>query len=136
MSRVPYTSVVGSLMYAMLCTGPNICFTVALFSRCQFNPGPAHWKAVQRIMRYLKGTSDYALCYQSNDLHLKGQTDADYGVDLDDRKSTLGYVFLLSNGAISWSNKKQSFAALVMMKAEFVALSTIAQEVVLKSSNG
>jgi len=55
---------------------------------------------------------------------------------LDDRKSTLGYVFLLSNGAISWSNKKQSFAALVMMKAEFVALSTIAQEVVLKSSNG
>jgi len=69
------------------------------------------------MIRYLKGTSDYALCYQGNSMHLKGHTDADYGGDLDDRKSTSGYVFLLSIGAISWSSKKQSCAALSTMEA-------------------
>ena len=84
MSRVPYTSALGSLMYAMLCTIPDICFAVGLVSRYQSDAGPTHWKAVKRIMRYLNGTSDYTLCYQGNDLHLKGYTDADYGGDLDD----------------------------------------------------
>ena len=64
MSRVPYASVVGSLMYAMMCTRPDICFDVGHFSRCQSNPGREHWKAVKRIMRYLKGTMDYCLVYQ------------------------------------------------------------------------
>ena len=63
MSNVPYSSAVGSLMYAMLCTRPDICFAVGLVSRYQSNPGREHWKAVKRILRYLKGTMDYHLCY-------------------------------------------------------------------------
>ena len=53
MARVPYANAIGNLMYAMLCTRPDICFAVGLVSRFQNNPGPAHWKAVKRILRYL-----------------------------------------------------------------------------------
>ena len=128
MKKVPYTSAVGSLMYAMMCTRPDICFAVGMVSRYQSNPGPAHWKAVKRILRYLKGTAHYSLCYEGNDLQLKGYTDADWGGDLDERKSTSGYIFLLNNGAISWSSKKQSCIALSTMEAEFVAFSAAVQE--------
>ena len=101
MKRVPYSSAVGSLMYAMLCTRPDICYAVGLVSRYQSNPGQTHWKAVKRILRYLRGTADYKLCYQGSDLQLVGYSDADWGGDLDERKSISGYVFLLNNGTIS-----------------------------------
>ena len=84
-----------------MCTRPDICFVVGMVSIYQSNLGQTHWKAVKRILQYLKGTADYSLCYQGNDLHLVGYTDADWGGDLDERKSTSGYVFLLNNGAIS-----------------------------------
>ena len=64
MSRVPYASVVGSLMYAMMCTRPDICYAVGLVSRYQSNPGQKHWMTVKRILRYLKGILNYMLCYQ------------------------------------------------------------------------
>ena len=70
---------------------------------------------------------DYRLCYQGQDLQLKGYTDADWGGDLDERKSTSYYVFLLGNGAITWCSKKQTCIALSTMEAEFVAFSAIAQ---------
>jgi len=64
MSNVPYASAVGSLMYTMLCTRPDICFVVGLMSRYQSNPGQAHWQAVKRVERYLRGTANLVLCYQ------------------------------------------------------------------------
>lgn len=130
MEKVPYSSVVGSLMYAMMCTRPNICYAVGLVSRFQSNPGKRHWMAVKRILRYLKGTMDYSLCYQGSDLRLTGYTYADWGGDLDVRKSTSGYAFLLCNGAITWSSKKQSCTALSTMEAEFIACSSSVQEAV------
>ena len=63
MARVPYASVVGSLMYAMLCTRPNICFAIGMVSHYQSNLGPVHWQVVKRIFQYLCGTSDLILCY-------------------------------------------------------------------------
>ena len=68
MEKVPYASVVGSLMYAMLCTRPDIFYVVGMVSRYQSNPGEAHWKVVKRILRYLKGMMNYRLCYQGQDL--------------------------------------------------------------------
>ena len=101
MNNVPYASAVGSLMYAMLCTRPDICYVVGLVSRYQSNPGEAHWKAVKRILRYLKGTMDYSLCYQGKDLLLREYTDVDWAGGVDQRKSTYGFVFLSGNSAIS-----------------------------------
>ena len=64
MSHVPYASVVGSLMYAMVCTRPDISHAVRVLTRFMSKPGKEHWTAVKRVFRYLRGTSDYGLCYQ------------------------------------------------------------------------
>jgi hypothetical protein len=130
MSKVPYASTIGSLMYAMLCTRPDICFAVSMVSRYQSNPGPAHWRAVKRILRYLRGTIDHALCYHGGDLRLIGYSDADWASDKDERKSTSGYAFILGGGAVSWCSKKQSCIALSTMESEYVACSTAVQEAV------
>ena len=64
MSCVPYASAVGSLMYAMLCTRQNISHAVGVLRRFMSNPGKEHWTSVKRVFGYLRGTSDYGLCYQ------------------------------------------------------------------------
>ena len=73
------------------------------------------------ILGYLKGNVDYYLCYQGGDLQLIGYTDTDWGGDLRDHKSTLGYVFLLNCGVISWSSKKQTCTTLSTMEAKYAA---------------
>jgi len=77
MARVSYSNTVGSLMYAMMCPRPYICHAVGLVSQFQANPNFAHWKAVKRIFKYLKGIADYMLRYQAQDLHIVGYSDAD-----------------------------------------------------------
>jgi len=66
MSKVPYSSVVGSLMYAMVCTKPDLDYAVSMVSRFLNQPQKEHWKAVKRIFRYLKGTTNVGLIYGSN----------------------------------------------------------------------
>ena len=82
MSRVPYASAVGSLMFAMICTRPDIAHAVGVVSRYMANPGREHWNAVKRILRYIKGTSDVALCYGGLDFIVRGYVDSDYAGDL------------------------------------------------------
>ena len=72
MRRFPYALAVGSLMYAMLCTRPDICYAVGVVSRYQSNSGPAHWIAVKHILKYLRRTKDYMLVYSSSNLNLLG----------------------------------------------------------------
>ena len=109
---------------------PDICYVVRLVSIFQSNPGPKHWMVVNRILRYLKGISNYVLCYQGKDLCLVGYTNADWGSDLDQCKLTYGYAFLLNDCAISWSSKKQPCIDLSTMEAEYVACSLAIQEAV------
>jgi len=82
MSRVPYASVFGSLMYAMVYTRPDIAHAVGVLSRFMLKPGKEHWIVVKRVFRYLHGTSDYGLCYQGRPgldrvLDIRGFVDAD-----------------------------------------------------------
>ena len=100
MSHVPHASVVGSLMYVMVCTRPDIAHEVGVLSRFMSNPGKEHWIAVKQVFRYLRGTSDYGLCYQGRPglervLEIHGFVDANWAGDLDQRRSTSGYVFSL-----------------------------------------
>jgi len=76
MARVPYSNIVGSLMYDMMFTRPNICHAVGFVSQFQENPDFAHLKVVKQVFRYLKRTTDYMLCYQASDLRLVGYNDA------------------------------------------------------------
>lgn len=117
---VPYAQVVGSLMYLMMCTRPDIRFPIDLVSRYQSNPGWPHWQAVKRIFRYLKGTKGLKLTFQADDLSLQGYSDVDFVGCKDDNKSTSGYVFLFGGGALAWSYKKQSCVAQHTQEAEYI----------------
>ena len=64
MKNIPYTSAIGSLMYAQVCTIPNIAFVVGVLGRYQSNPVIDHWRAAKKVMRYLQGTKDYMLMYR------------------------------------------------------------------------
>ncbi|KAK4838721.1 hypothetical protein QYF36_015896 [Acer negundo] len=130
MSRVPYASAVGSLMYAMLCTRPNICFVVGIVSRFQSKPCPDHWTAVKHIFKYLKRTRDNMLVYSGGDLVPVGYTDSDFQSDSDSRKSTSGAVFTIGGGAVIWRSIKQSCIADSTMEAEYVAACEAAKEAV------
>jgi hypothetical protein len=130
MRRVPYASAVGSLMYAMLCTRPDICYAVGVVSRYQSNPGPEHWIAVKHILKYLKRTRGHMLVYSGDDLNLLGYTDSDFQGDRDSRKSTSGSVFTLGGGAVVWRSIKQSSIADSTMEAEYIAASEAAKEAV------
>ncbi|GJR43097.1 kinase-like domain, phloem protein 2-like protein [Tanacetum coccineum] len=98
MSRIPYASAVGSLMYVMVCTRPDIAHAMSVVSRYMVHPGKEHWNAVKCIFRYLKGTCDVGLIYGSEREYLvAGYLDSNYAMDLDARRSLTGYVLTIGN---------------------------------------
>ncbi|KAL4376734.1 hypothetical protein GQ457_02G021410 [Hibiscus cannabinus] len=122
MKNIPYASVVGSLMYAQVCTRPDIAFAVGMLGRYQSNPGIDHWRAAKKVLRYLKGTKEYMLTYKRSDhLEVIGYSDSDFAGCVDSRKSTSGYIFMFASGAISWRSVKQTLTATSTMEAEFVS---------------
>ena len=134
MARVPYASAVGSLMYAMVCTRPDIAYAVGVVSRFMANPGKEHWEAVKWILRYLRGTKDMALCYDGSDIRLQGYVDSDLAGDIDSRKSTTGYAFTLGSAAVSWVSRLQKIVTISTTEAEYVAATEACKELVwLKS---
>ena len=102
MQKIPYALAVGSLIYAQTCTRLDISFVVGMLGRYQSNPGMEHKKAAKKVMRYLQGIKDYILTYRRSDqLEVIGYSDSDFADCQDSRKSTSGFVFLLTSGAIS-----------------------------------
>lgn len=130
--KATYQSLVGSLMYLMLGTRPDIANAVGAVAQHCSNPGKEHWIAGKRILRYLKGTADHGIWYgkPGATTELFGYTDADWAGDKNDRKSTSGNVFLFGGGPISWSAKKQTAVALSTAEAEYVAAAHAVQEVI------
>ncbi|GAU12447.1 hypothetical protein TSUD_229810 [Trifolium subterraneum] len=101
---------------------PDMAFSVCLVARFMERPTEIHVAAVKRILRYLKGTTSYGLWYEKgNGIKLTGWSDSDYAGDLDDRKSTSGYVFMIGTKVVSWSSKKQPIVTLSTTEAEFIA---------------
>ncbi|XP_059623154.1 secreted RxLR effector protein 161-like [Cornus florida] len=130
MRRIPYALAVGSLMNAMVCTRPNICYSLGIVSRYQSNPGLDHWSAVKNILKYLRRTKSFMLVYGGDDLVLIRYTDSDLQSDPDARRSTSGYVFKLNRGAVSWKSVKQGYTTDSTMEAEYIAASEAAKEAV------
>lgn len=102
MEGVPYASAIGSLMYAMVGTRPDIAYAVGVVSRFMANPGRLHWEAVQWILRYLRGTSSMSLCFKRGELNLQGFVDSDFRGDEDTQRSTTRYVYTLGGIVVSW----------------------------------
>ena len=102
MSMVPFASAIGSIMYAMICTRPDVSYALSVSSRYQSDLGPGHWSAVKNILKYLNRTKEMFLVYGGDEeLIVKGYADASFMTDPDDFKSQSGYVFTLNGGAVS-----------------------------------
>ncbi|KAL5745430.1 hypothetical protein ACOSP7_026576 [Xanthoceras sorbifolium] len=130
MAKVPYASAIGSLMFAMVCTRPDIAQAVGAVSRYMNNPGKIHWEAVKWILRYLRGTTNKTLCFKGGDTTLTGYVDADLAGNVDIRKSTTGYVYTLGGTAVSWVSQLQKIVALSTTEAEYVAVTEASKEMV------
>lgn len=127
---VRYQSAVGSLMYLMTTTRPDIAFAVSMVSRFAQSPNDSHWKAVKRIMRYLRGTASRGVTLGSGSAKLTGYSDADWGGDQATRRSTSGYIFMMGGGPVSWCSKRQATVALSSCEAEYIALTQATKEAV------
>jgi hypothetical protein len=96
MSNIPYASAIGSIMYAMLSTRPDVALALSLTSHLQSNPGASHWTVVTSILKYLRNTKDMVLVYggSEEELNIKGYVDASFDTSPDDSKSQTGYVYV------------------------------------------
>ena len=126
-----YQSAIGALLYLSTRTRPDISFAVSKLSRYCSKPNNAHWNAVKRIFRYLKGTINLGLNYVKQGVSTCiAYSDADWGGDKGSRKSTSGYCFFLGKGLISWRSNKQNCIALSSAESEYIGLSGASQEAV------
>ena len=100
MSKVPYASAIGSIMYAMISTRPYVSYALSVTSRYQSDPGESHWTAVKNILKYLRRTKNVFLVFGGEDV-VTGYTDASFQTDKDDSKSQSGFVFTINGGAVS-----------------------------------
>ena len=129
----PYQEIVGSLLYLATYSRPDIAHAVSVVAQYASNFREIHCTAVKRILKYLRGTTDFALCY-SQDSHephiLTAFSDADYAGDINDRKSRSGSILFLNNGPVIWLSRKQPCTASSTTESEYVAASLTSKEVV------
>jgi len=111
MANVPYLQAVGAIMFLMLATRPDLAFAITKLAQFSRNPGLKHWRALQRLLRYVGGTELFGIKYgatrSSAQLNIVGYCDSDWGSDSDDRRSTTGYLFVINGAAVAWQARKQ-----------------------------
>jgi hypothetical protein len=112
MSRVSYSSTIGSLMNAMVCTRPDIANAVRVVIRYMNNPSKEHWEEVKWIFKHLRGTTTHALCFGGSNIVLQGYVDSNMAGDKDSRRRTTGYFFTIGGLEVSWISKLQKVVAL------------------------
>jgi hypothetical protein len=125
-----YRSLVGSLIYVTN-TRPDVCYAVSCVARYMTSPEQAHFQAAKRILRYLKGTMNHGLLFPSSTtIAFHTFTDADWGRDLDSRRSTSGILHKLGGAPIFWSSKLQPTVSLSSTEAEYRVLTDASKDVI------
>ena len=122
-----YGALIGSLLYLAVCTRPDIAHAVGVLARYMSAPLKEHWEAGKGVLRYLRGTANYGLKF-SKASTLRGYCDADYAGDIDTRRSTAGFIFILNDGAIAWGSKLQPTVAASTTEAEYMAAGVAVKE--------
>lgn len=130
-STFPYRQLIGSLMYLSVATRPDITFAVGNVSRYLERPTTIHVEAAKRILRYVNGTSNFGITYDSaGEESLNGFSDSDYAGCIATRRSASGFVFSFGDGIVSWSSERQKSVSLSTMEAEYIAASSAIKELV------
>ncbi|XP_017634631.1 uncharacterized mitochondrial protein AtMg00810-like [Gossypium arboreum] len=125
-----YRSIVGALQYVVI-TRPDITFAINKVCQFMHRPLDQHFKAVKRILRYLQSTMKYGLHFTTTiSLDLVGFSDANWGTDVDDRRSTTGFCVFLGGNSVAWGTKKQHVVSRSTAEAEYHSLAHTATEVV------
>ncbi|XP_051127819.1 secreted RxLR effector protein 161-like [Andrographis paniculata] len=127
-SQIEYARIIGSLMYLMSCTRLDITYVISKLRTFTSNPSREHWKAIVRVLRYLRFTRDYGLHYNRLPVVVEGYSDANWISDTLNSRSTSGYVFTLAGATISWKSSKQTIIAKSTMESEFIALDKAGEE--------
>nr|GEV36277.1 zinc finger, CCHC-type [Tanacetum cinerariifolium] len=127
-AQLEYSRIIGMLMYLMTSTRPDLAYDVSRLSRYTSNPSNAHWKAITRVLHYVRYSRDYGLDYDKHLAVMEGYSDANWISDVKDSRSTSGYVFTLEGAAISWKSSKQTVIAKSTMESEFIALDKCGEE--------
>ena len=130
MAKIPFMECIESVMHLTHLTRPDIAYAVGQVSRYSQSPGQDYWKALTRILAYLRKTLNYGLLFWGGDDELYGYCDADYAGDLGNRRSTSGAVFTLHNGPVSWFSRRQSCVALSTTESEFISAAEGAKEAI------
>jgi RNA:NAD 2'-phosphotransferase (TPT1/KptA family) len=124
-----YGGLVGMLSHYTTQTRPDLALSVAQLQRFTKDPRPQHWKAAERVVRYIAGTKNYGLRFTKDGFkEIVGYSDSDWAGRVDDRKSTSGYVFSFMGAAIAWKSKKQPSVARSTAEAELIALDLAVRE--------
>ncbi|CAM8914247.1 unnamed protein product [Rhodiola kirilowii] len=124
MEKFPYANAIGSIMYAMISTRPDLSYAISVLSRYMSNPGYEHWLAVKWLVAYIASTLDIGLSYSKrcDELDLVGYVDADFARDKDSRKSTTAYYFTFAKNCIAWKSGLQSIVTLSTTESEYMAI--------------
>lgn len=132
LQNIPYREAVGSLMFLAVTSRPDIAFAVSTLSRFFNKYNQNHWNAVKRVFKYLVGTAEIGITYKSggNDFVLEGYLDADFADDVETRRSTTGYVFMLANDPVTWASQRQRLVTLSTTEAKYVVATIAAKEAV------
>lgn len=129
--KIPYREAVGSLMHLAIVSRPDIMYGVSLVSRYLDSYDDSHWKAVKRIIKYLKETKDHGLYFTHKQPNIvESYSDADYANDTETRRSMTGYVFIKNGAAITWASQRQQSIALSTTEAEFMAACSATKEAI------
>ena len=123
-----YSELVGSLLYLAVCTRPDITFAVGVLARHMSKPTLEHWTAAKAVLRYLAGTTGLGINFTHTTEAVEGYCDADYAGDVNTRKSTTGFVYILNGGAVVWSSKLQPTVAVSTAEAEYMAAAQAVKE--------
>ena len=134
--KVPYSSVVGILMFYVVCTRPNIAHVVGVVIMYTKNLGKENQREVQCLLRYLRGTTSHALCFGGSDTVLQGCVDEDMAGDKYSRRSTARYVFTMGGTTISWISKLQHVVALSIMEEQYVTATEDSKEMIWLQVHG
>ncbi|XP_062093644.1 secreted RxLR effector protein 161-like [Humulus lupulus] len=133
MNTVPYASGVGSLMYAMVCTMLDLAYAMSIVSHFIVDPSEQHWSALKWILRYIKGSLNVGLVFNSEPLfgsEVVGYVDSDYAGCIDTRRSLTGYVFTVQGGCVSWKANLQKVVALSSTEAEYMTATEAIKEAI------
>jgi len=127
--KFPYRELIGSIMYAMIATRPDVANALGNVAKYSGKYNQSHWNATKRILKYMICTKDYGIKFNGNaSSTLYGYADANWGADIDTRRSTTGYLFILNGGLISWKSQRQRTVATSSTESEYMALFAATQE--------